>query len=595
MNDSSNMSQGAEEFQRLTTKYRYLALAARSAVGPKEDRILTELRKYREKKGCTAPDELLADAAKHVLSPGAPEEGEKKKKPRKKPIPIDLTGVSLPIITVSNRHGDELVNEIVDAVVKWNDPPRLFRRAEGVALAYKDEENRPALRSQTPARFLETAVKVARYVRYTAGGDGPFGVMPGSEHAGVVLERLITGQGLPPLLGLADAPRMRPDGSILNQSGYDAATGLYACFEPLDLHVPERPTSEEVAAARDMILELYINFPFLRQSDRAHAIAALITIPLRAMFDLAPLFAYDAPKAGTGKSLIARTTVMVGRGVAPPPTPMPGSEEERRKLITALLRGGAPVVWFDNIGSKLASDALCTALTETKWSDRILGVSESPSIEHQTTWLLTANNVQFNDEMIRRTVHIRLDAREINPESRTGFKHELPSWAVENRASLISSIFILARHWIAEGRPKQIFGGEALGSFDGWVHTIGGILEAAKIYGFLDDRAEQRTTLDDTQSEWAAFFEALGAEMGEAFVMRDVAKEIRNGGPLREALPEDAGHPDDREFAKRLGSQIRERRDRYFTLPGGKMVTIRRAGTAKGGVVRWAVEISDAK
>jgi hypothetical protein len=589
---------------------RRVATNLRLQRGYDEEQICKHFAGVTDKQGQPVPDEVLRQiardaAAKPQLMRPAPSTnvvpitGPRKQKPRAAKaarrtwadVPSgDEEG--LPTIVVTERHTDRLADEVIEAVVKWNDPPRLFRRAEGVALAYEDEEGKPALRSQTPARFLDTAARVARYVRYTQSGNGPFACGLPGEHAGVVLERLTTGQALPPLLGLADAPRMRPDGTILNESGYDPATGLYACFEPLNLDVPEQPTREELATARDLILELLVDFPFVRQADRANAIAALLTIPLRSMFDLAPLFALDATKAGTGKGLLGKTVTTVGRGAPPPPTPLPGSEEELRKLITSLLRAGTPVVCFDNISSAVRSDALCVVLTDTTWRERILGVSESPEIEHQTTWFMTGNNLRILGDLQRRTVQIRMDARVENPETRTGFRHVLPTWALENRARLLSAVFVLARSWIREGRPRPLLEAESLGSFEGWQRTIGGILEVAGIVGFLENREEQRATMDDEVAEWAEFLRVLGTVFPRPFLVKDAVKELRReAGQLRDALPDELD-PNAHNFARTLGNAIKQRADRLYSLPGGATVEIKRAGSAMGGVARWQVILS---
>lgn len=576
-----------------------------------EHAILEKLRYENKVRGHGIPDAELVSIASEVMKIELPPEPAPRSKPAPAPRPAPAPSkvgprkastkkapaASMPAkreIVVNGRQRDDIANDVVEAVKQWNDPPRLFRRAEGVVLAHEGEAGAPALRTQTAARFLDVTARVARYI--SVNGRRMSDAKLAQPEAGVALERLTTGPGLPLLLGFADAPRMRPDGSLLNQPGYDKTTGLYAHFEPLDLDdVPERPTAEQVIAARDLLLELVADFPFVGDANRANALAAVLTVPLRMLFDLAPLFAFDAPAPGTGKSLLCRVINVVGRGIEPSPTPLPSKEEEVQKTITALLREARPVIWWDNISTQVESDALCTALTSPKWNSRILGSTETTGdIEHATTWMLTGNNLRIIGDLVRRTVLIKLDARVPNPESRADFTHPLPAWAIENRARLLGAIFTLGRHWIAEGRPHSILANELVGSFEGWQHVIGGILELAGITGFLENRAEQRTALDDSVPEWAEFARVLATVFKTPFTVKQVVKELGlSSGPLRDALPEALGEPESRDFATKLGNAIRQRAGRIFALPDGATVEIKKEGEGKGGRVRWVARLTE--
>jgi putative DNA primase/helicase len=98
------------------------------------------------------------------------------------------------------------------------------------------------------------------------------------------------------------------------------------------------------------------------------------------------------------------------------------------------------------------------------------------------------------------------------PYLRGGFKHPLPSWAIEHRAELVWAALIMIQNWIACGRLP---GRATLGSFEDWACSMGGILEAAGIPGFL---ANQTNFYDQAGAEdepWSAFVEAAAKECGE--------------------------------------------------------------------------------
>lgn len=58
-----------------------------------------------------------------------------------------------------------------------------------------------------------------------------------------------------PLAGIIESPILRPDGTILNPPGYDAATGfLHEPAGPVP-SIPDSPTRADAMAARDVLLD----------------------------------------------------------------------------------------------------------------------------------------------------------------------------------------------------------------------------------------------------------------------------------------------------------------------------------------------------
>ena len=67
-----------------------------------------------------------------------------------------------------------------------------------------------------------------------------------------------------PLVAAINAPTLRPDGSILDKPGYDAATGLLFVNTAVDFPpIPQQPTRQQAEAALAFILnEVLSGFPF---------------------------------------------------------------------------------------------------------------------------------------------------------------------------------------------------------------------------------------------------------------------------------------------------------------------------------------------
>lgn len=177
------------------------------------------------------------------------------------------------------------------------------------------------------------------------------------------------------------------------------------------------------------------DFPFVDDASRANAIAAPLTAVARELIDgPTPMFAIDAPAQGTGKSLLANGIGTIIIGAQPAVTTETRNEEELRKRITALLRGGVPVVLLDNITKRMESGTLCSLLTAPLWSDRLLSKNEQVDVPVRAVWLATGNNLELSGEMTRRVVWIRLDSRRDRPWERSQFRHaQLNAWVARHR------------------------------------------------------------------------------------------------------------------------------------------------------------------
>jgi hypothetical protein len=121
-------------------------------------------------------------------------------------------------------------------------------------------------------------------------------------------------------------------------------------------------------------------------------------------------------------------------------------------------------------------------------------------VPNDASWVATGNNVVLSSEMARRVIPIRLDAKVEHPEERTGFRHPLPSWAIENRNDLVSACLSVVRSWIRAGMPE---GAVTLGRFEEWASVMSGILDVAGQPDFLSNRASLRKGADSEHHDWS--------------------------------------------------------------------------------------------
>jgi len=216
------------------------------------------------------------------------------------------------------------------------------------------------------------------------------------------------------------------------------------------------------------------------------------------------------------------------------------------------------VILVDNVRHRLESAALAMALTTTVYADRLLGESQIVSTPVHAAWIATANNPVLSDEIARRSVRIRLDAQMERPWERTGFRHpELTTWAKEHRADLVWSCCILIRAWLAAGRPA---GTETMGMFEAWASVMGGILNHARIPGFL---ANRHTFFDEEVSEssvWRFFFQ----QWWDAFRDRGVSVQDLYTLVKDEGILLDLSGRDEHAQRTSLGMRLRQHRDRQY-------------------------------
>jgi hypothetical protein len=107
---------------------------------------------------------------------------------------------------------------------------------------------------------------------------------------------------------------------------------------------------------------------------RGVMVAAILTAAIRRSLPTAPGFVFDAPAAGTGKTLLAECLCIL---VGSEPDLMSGldrDEAQMRKRLLAHIRCGKPILAVDNITGVLSSSTLAGFLTAEFFGDRLLGV-----------------------------------------------------------------------------------------------------------------------------------------------------------------------------------------------------------------------------
>jgi hypothetical protein len=435
-------------------------------------------------------------------------------KTRTGPIPRPA-GTELPEIQVNDRQLPELAADAWGAVAAANQPPTLFVRDRQLVQVVPGQGT-PRIEAMGENQVCGYVARRARWVR--SRGTDAANAIPSKE---LVRDMLAYPDPRLPLLdSICTVPVFGVNGALLTSSGYhaEARCWLELANEIASLDVPGHPAQEQVRAAVELIDEECLgDFDLASQADRAHAVAALLLPFVRRMIPgSTPLHLIESPVPGSGKTLLADVFALIATGQTCSTITLANDETEVSKMITSVLMSSPVVVLLDNVRGGIDSSQLAAALTSETWSGRLLGHSRMVQLRNQTAWLATGNNPNLSSEVMRRCVRIRLDPKDEHPWTRTGFRHNpLRSWVRGHRPMLIHAALVIIQNWIAVGRPLSRRG---LGSFEGWSAIMGGILEAARVQGFLDNLDELYAAASLDAHEWRSFVETWWETHGEGGV-----------------------------------------------------------------------------
>lgn len=482
-------------------------------------------------------------------------------------------------VRTNGRSLPEVTRDGIAALAAANDPPVVFQRMDSLAEARKSgvmvlTRNRLRYRLSEAADWnrvtvTEEAVKTTPVAppmdvvnNITAANDlWPF----------PVLDRIVS------------TPVFAIDGTLRSEPGYHAASrSLYVPPEGLNVpHVREHPTRADVNRAKQLLDDLLCDFVFVDEADKAHTLALLLQPFARELIRGAtPLYGVEAPKQGTGKTVLVHTALAAAVGEVPSYAE-PHGDEEMEKRLTASFMNAEPLVFFDNVVRTVHYPSLASALTKSTWQGRVLGQSQSIQARVLCTWALTANNPQYSDDLARRVARIRLDAKVQDPHRRSNFTHSLPGDALAQRGDLIWAAGVLIRAWVVVGRPAPAEDVPHLASYGAWRRVMGGILGLHGVPGFLGNLSTGAGTDEVTPEQEALEFlcrVAIKKLDGEPFASSDVLHYV-------EEEPDVAGviQPGSREpLSGRLGKFLRAHKGQHVN--GYRLV--RSTKRVRGGY-RW--------
>ncbi|HOC85121.1 MAG TPA: hypothetical protein PKJ67_10975, partial [Methanoculleus sp.] len=507
-----------------------------------------------------------------------------------------------PKIVLNDKVLNEKTAEAIDALQVMNDPPRLFVRAGRIVRVERDEHGRPVIQSLNKAAVRGELDRAAHWVLFKPDKDKEVietYVTPGEAIAEDLMERPPGEWGLPALIGIATSPILHLDGTIHDGIGYDSVTRMYLLPEPgfVLAPVPANPTAADIAAAKEMILEIFWDFPFVDEASRWNAVGAFLTGVFRPIIDgPCPCWLLTKPQAGSGASLMQNAVYLAITGVTPPASVTPKTKEEWEKRALSILMGGAPVHIWDNLEGSFRSDVLASLLTAREWRGRRLGQTEEVSVPARTVWFANGNNVAIGGDLARRVYLSRIDAEVALPWMREDFRHpDLLRWIRENRGRLIAAALTLGVAWVQAGcpEPEKV---PPLGGYEDWRRVVGGVLEHAGATQFMGNAMEVFLEADTDLRQWEGFLSAVFEVWGsnpwsvadlKARLEGEMSVVTQYPVRINEVLPDDladAFADPRRSFSRSCGRALARQEGRRF--PSGLMI---KRGKAVQRATQWVI------
>jgi hypothetical protein len=403
---------------------------------------------------------------------------------------------------------------------------------------------------------------------------------------------------LPMLVGVVNCPQFMANGQIMAEPGFNPGTGIF--YDPRGVSfasVPTNPTSAEVKAALNTLKRLYITFHFATEQDRAVALSLVLTLLARTGIETAPLHAFDAPIAGSGKSKLVSIASIIATGHDAGVIAQGHTAEEFEKRLATQLMKGKQLIAIDNCNAPLDGDLLNQALTQSTLEMRILGESRDIVVRCAVVPTATGNNLVVIGDLTRRSLIGRLDPKTERPELEQ-FNYDPIADAKTNRGELVAAALTILRAYYVAGRPERL---PQLQGFAEWSDGPRsalvwlGVDDPVNTQEILRKNDPKRAALIRVAEAWRTMFGAAPMTASDAIAQAEERTPIGAFGDkwalanpnINEALMSVAGR--NRAInPEALGRYLGKSKEQVLKLDDGSLVRFEQQGQRQG-VAIWVL------
>lgn len=348
---------------------------------------------------------------------------------------------------------------------------RVFMRGGAVVALVKRDDGLLALEILRPAAARSLFEKFARLFAWRAGAKGELVLKPMTcphDMADALLQSEEAGQLLPRVQGLINCPVLRESAGGLDVAGpgYDAATRLLITGGVM-------PPVVELREAVRALTEIYAEFEFQSEGDRARAIASLITPALRVggfLKGRVPADVAEADQSQSGKTYRQKIIAAIYNEKVSLVTSREGGVGSMDESLNQQLVAGRPFIQFDNFRGRFDSSHLEAFLTaEGSFPCRVPHRGEVTVPPENYFVFLTSNGVDTTRDFANRSNIIRIRKKPPGHEFKRYPEGELLDHVRHWQAYYLGCVFAVLRTWHAQGKPRTP---ETRHDFREWVQVV---------------------------------------------------------------------------------------------------------------------------
>jgi len=315
--------------------------------------------------------------------------------------------VPLPMLFVPGQ--DQSIQEAGrTAGILLRETGRFFMRGGTLVEVLCENDSEPYLRPIKSTQLASEMELVAQIVKIKS--DEVVLTVMNAAQAQLIMESSSFRKEIPEIKILSKCPVLTfaKDRTLLIITGHDKESSILSFALP--------PEEIPLSFARDLLLDLVVDFNFATPPDRSRAIAALITPDLifgQLIRALAPLQVIEADESQTGKGFLVKLIAAVHNHKPHPITQRKGVGGGIEESLNMRLIKGDSFISFDNIRDKIDSPALESLLTEDHYLARVPYMPPIDIDPRRIVLFLTSNQCEMTKDLTNRSSLIQLRKREL--------------------------------------------------------------------------------------------------------------------------------------------------------------------------------------
>jgi hypothetical protein len=425
---------------------------------------------------------------------------------------------------------------------------RLFVRGGAVMIMVKRDDGLSALELIRPAAARSFFEKFGQLFAWRAGADGEQVLKPVNcpqEMADALLQSEEARRLLPRVQGLINCPviREKDEKLVVLGRGYDEASLLLVTGG-------EKPPIVPLAEAVKALLDIFAEFDFQTDGDKARAVASLISPALKVggfLKGRVPADVAEADQSQSGKTYRQKMIAALYNEQLAMVTCKQGGVGSIDESLSQQLVAGRPFIQFDNFRGRFESAHLEAFLTaEGSFPCRVPHRGEVTVPPENYFVFLTSNGVDTTRDLANRSNIVRIRKKAAGFRFREFLEGDLLDHVRARQAYYLGCLFAVIREWWDKGKPRT---SETRHDFRAWVQLADWIVQ--NVFGLvpiMDGHEQAQERVSNPALVWLRRMVLAANEAGElnrAMTATDIHSLCEDAGidvpGLRPGSDEDRG------------------------------------------------------